>query len=103
MLQDFIITENPEGVEELIRNKIATIHGIDSATSQIVTRTMKESESFQIIEGTSIKMRCDYCNNEILKHSRVLKVGPYERHFCCSSCLTLYKQKYKGRIESLSK
>lgn len=32
----------------------------------------------------------------------VLKFANLERFFCCSSCKTLYKEKYGGRIKSLS-
>lgn len=95
--------DSPDGLEEIVRKKIATIRGIQSLTYHLITRTLKESQFFPLKEGIAIKMRCDYCDNEILKNSKVLKVGPYERHFCCPSCLTLYKQKYKGRIEALAK
>jgi DNA-binding Lrp family transcriptional regulator len=96
-----VIADSPELIEELVRTKIAVIKGIESSKFQIVTRTIKEAQSVTIKEGIPIKMRCDYCNNEVLKNSKTLQFGQYERHFCCNSCLTLYKQKYRGRIEAL--
>lgn len=96
-------TDSPDRLEEIIRKKIATIKEIQSLTYHLITRTVKENQSIQLKEGIAIKMKCDFCDNEIIKNSKVLKVGPYERHFCCPSCLTLYKQKYKGGIESLVK
>jgi DNA-binding Lrp family transcriptional regulator len=98
-----VIVEKPDNVEELMRTRIAIIKGISSSTIQIVTKTIKESQSVTIKEGIPITIKCDYCNNEILKNSKTLQVGEYERNFCCNSCLTLYKQKYKGRIDALSK
>jgi len=98
-----VITDKPENVEELVRTRIAIIKGVLSSTIQIVTRTIKESQSVTIKEGIPITIKCDYCNNDILKNSKTLQVGQYERNFCCNSCLTLYKQKYKGRIDALSK
>ena len=95
--------ESAEQIEEIIRTKIAPIKGIESISFQLVTRTIQEVQGLTIKEGLAIKIGCDYCNNEILKNSKILQVGPYERHFCCSSCVTLYKQKYRRGIESLSK
>jgi len=51
--------------------------------------------------GMVVKMKCDYCEIPIAGDPHVLKFANYERFFCCSSCKTLYKEKYKGRIESL--
>lgn len=98
-----ITTENPERVEELVRTRIGIIKGILSCTVQIVTKTIKETQGFAIREGIPIMIKCDFCNNDIVKSSKTLQVGLYERHFCCTSCLTLYKQKYRGRIDALSK
>lgn len=98
-----IVTDKPETVEELVRNTIAGEKGVESTMIQIVTRKIKESENVPIREQLAIKLKCDYCNNEIAKSSKTFQVGQYERHFCCNSCMTLYKQKYKGRIDALSK
>jgi len=96
-------TDTTNRLEEIIRKKIAIIKEIESLTYHIVTRTLKESQLIPLKEGIPIKMQCDFCDNDIIKNSKILKVGPYERHFCCPSCLTLYKQKYKGGIEALGK
>jgi len=96
-------TDTPDRLEEIIRKKIAIIKEIQSLTYHLITRTVKESQLIPLKEGIAIKMQCDFCENDIIKNSKVLKVGSYERHFCCPSCLTLYKQKYKGGIEALAK
>ena len=98
-----VITDKPEHVEELVRTKIAIIKGVLSSIIQVVTRTVKESQSVTIKEGIPVTIKCDYCNNDLVRNSKTLQVGQYQRNFCCSSCLTLYKQKYKGRIDALSK
>ena len=91
-------------LEDLVRNKIATINGLISVAYQIVTKTIKDEQisSFSLKAGTLIKTSCDYCGNEITKSAKKLQVGQYSRYFCCSSCLTLYKDKYKGRIKVVS-
>jgi DNA-binding Lrp family transcriptional regulator len=93
-----------EGLEEFVRQNISSIEGIKSLSYHIITKTIKEDHSTRITEGLSIKVKCDYCRNEIVGYAKVFNIGnKFERNFCCNSCLTLYRQKYKGRIESLSK
>jgi DNA-binding Lrp family transcriptional regulator len=97
-----IITGSLQYIEEFVREKISIIEGIKSASYQIITRTVKDDHSIHVNEGIPLKIKCVYCYNEITHSAKVLKVGQYERHFCCNSCLILYKQKYKGRIEAAS-
>jgi Lrp/AsnC family transcriptional regulator for asnA, asnC and gidA len=93
-----------EGLEEFVRQKISVIEGIKSLSYHIITKIIKEDHSTQITEGLSVRVKCDYCRNEIVGYAKVFNIGnKLERNFCCSSCLTLYKHKYKGRIESLSR
>jgi Lrp/AsnC family transcriptional regulator, regulator for asnA, asnC and gidA len=91
----------PEYLEEFVRKKISTIEGIRSMSYQLITKTIKENPRISIKEGSFIKMKCEYCENEILRVAKVLETGPFKRYFCCTSCLTLYKQKYKGGIEAM--
>ena len=93
-----------EGLEEFVRQHISSIEGIKSLSYHIITKIIKEDHSARITEGLSIRVKCDYCRKEIVGYAKVFNIGnKFERNFCCNSCLILYRQKYKGRIESLSK
>jgi DNA-binding Lrp family transcriptional regulator len=99
-----IMTHHPEYLEEFIKTKIANIEGIKSASYQMITKTIKDDQSMPVMkEGSFLKIKCDYCDNDIFKDGKLMRVGQYERYFCCNSCLTLYKQKYKTKIETMSK
>jgi len=99
-----IMTHHPEYLEEFIKTKIANIDGIKSASYQMITKTIKDDQSIPVMkEGSFLKIKCDYCDNDIFKDAKLMRVGQYERYFCCNSCLTLYKQKYKTKIESMSR
>ena len=50
-----------------------------------------------------VEMTCDYCEGPINAKPAVLKFADIERFFCCSSCKSLYREKYRGRIESITK
>ncbi|GFN40456.1 MAG: AsnC family transcriptional regulator [Marine Group I thaumarchaeote] len=49
----------------------------------------------------SVKMICDYCDGPIGVKPSIFKFANIERFFCCTSCKSLYKEKYKGRIEAI--
>jgi len=49
----------------------------------------------------SVKMICDYCDGPIGIKPSIFKFANIERFFCCTSCKSLYKEKYKGRIEAI--
>lgn len=68
---------------------------------QIRHKTFK-GHKIKVDKGMLVKITCDYCNGPTHNKPSILKVGDQERFFCCSSCKTLYKEKYRGRIESLS-
>jgi len=99
-----IMAQHPEYLEEFIRTKIANIEGIKSASYQMITKTIKDDQSIPVIkEGVFLKIKCDYCDNDLFRDAKLLRVGQYERYFCCNSCLTLYKQKYRSKIEAMSR
>ena len=99
-----IMTHHPEYLEEFIKTKIANIEGIKSASYQMIRKTIKDDQSIPVMkEGSFLKIKCDYCDNDIFKDAKLMRVGQYERYFCCNSCLTLYNQKYKTKIETMSR
>ena len=61
-----------------------------------------KKHDMKITKDMILKMTCDLCKGPISDKPHVLKIANFERFFCCTSCRTLYKEKYKGRIESLS-
>jgi Lrp/AsnC family leucine-responsive transcriptional regulator len=70
---------------------------------QISEDSVIKTPESHIHTGLAVNVNCDYCDGEITSQPKVLKFGRYERFFCCTSCQTLYKDKYGGRINSLSK
>jgi len=68
----------------------------------IRSRAIKHHD-VKISKDMLVKMSCDFCQGPVHEKPNILKFGNFERFFCCTSCRTLYKEKYKGRIESISK
>lgn len=66
-------------------------------------REIKIQTNTKIKNSVLVKLTCDYCDGPINAKPTILKFANIERFLCCSSCKTLYKEKYKGRIESLTR
>lgn len=56
----------------------------------------------KITKDMILKMTCDLCQGPISDKPYTLKIANFERFFCCTTCRASYKEKYKGRIESLN-
>ena len=69
---------------------------------QIKQSDQKTSPKLKLDTNHDIKVTCDYCDGPVMGKPTVLKFANLERFFCCSSCKTLYKEKYGGRIRSIS-
>ncbi|MDE1763328.1 MAG: winged helix-turn-helix transcriptional regulator [Thaumarchaeota archaeon] len=68
---------------------------------QIRLKTIKH-HNIKISKDAMVKMVCDYCKGPMHNKPHMLKIANLERFFCCTSCRSLYKEKYKGRIDSLA-
>jgi len=60
-----------------------------------------ESHDTDLKSGMSVKMKCDLCDGQIRDKPHVLKFANFERFFCCNTCKAQYKEKNKGRIQSI--
>ena len=62
-----------------------------------------EDTRFKIKRGLKIKVDCEFCKGPISAHPYIYKFANFERFFCCAGCMSGYKQKYSGRIESIKR
>jgi hypothetical protein len=68
------------------------------------TQQKNESEKPNLIKrGLKIKLNCEFCKGPISAHPYIFKFANFERFFCCAVCMSGYKQKYAGRIESIKR
>jgi len=62
-----------------------------------------QDTKFIIKKGIKIKLDCEFCKGPITGNPHVFRFANYERFFCCTACMSGYKQKYAGRIESIKR
>jgi DNA-binding Lrp family transcriptional regulator len=63
----------------------------------------QSDNNFKLRKGLKIKLDCEFCGGPISADPHVFKFANYERFFCCTGCMSGYKQKYAGRIESVKR
>jgi DNA-binding Lrp family transcriptional regulator len=63
----------------------------------------QQDSRFKIKKGLRIKLDCQFCKGPITSNPHVFRFANYERFFCCTGCMSGYKQKYAGRIESIKR
>lgn len=79
-------------------------HGmLEEKTQKRLDGIKTKTSATKITKNMVLKMTCDLCNGPISDKPHALKVGDSERFFCCTTCRATYKEKYKGRIESLNR
>ena len=71
--------------------------------SRINPQQQQQDGRLKIKKGLKIKLDCEFCKGPITSHPHVFRFANYERFFCCTGCMSGYKQKYAGRIESIKR
>src|SRR5919106_643063 len=61
----------------------------------------QQNNRFKIKKGLKIKLDCEFCKGPISANPYIFRFANFERFFCCTGCMSGYKQKYAGRIESI--
>ena len=74
---------------------------VNEQKEQLQTSGSHESHDVNLKSGMSVKMKCDLCDGPIGDKPHVFKFASFERFFCCNTCKTQYKEKNRGRIQSI--
>ena len=88
-----IVEENTLENESQFKNK-------KQYNLQYLQQQLRDAK-YRIKKGMKIKLDCEFCKGPIAGYTHVFKFANYERFFCCTGCMSGYKQKYAGRIESI--
>lgn len=88
----------------LIKSISPVIDSVNLANEQknkLAACNCNESHDTNLKSGMTVKIKCDLCDGQIGDKPHVLKFANFERFFCCNTCKTQYKEKNKGRIQSI--
>lgn len=89
------------GLIKSISPVIDSVNLVDGQKEKFETCDCHEPHNVNLKPGMSVEMKCDLCKGPIGDKPHVLKFANFERFFCCNTCKTQYKEKNKGRIQSI--
>lgn len=89
------------GLIKSVSPVIDSTNVIDEQKKQIQSCDWGESNDVDLKSGMSVTLKCDLCDGLVGEKPHVLKFANFERFFCCNTCKTQYKEKNKGRIQSI--
>ena len=93
-------------------NRLVNVGFIKASSTEDITKNKRQYNNqqkhpqdikYRIKKGIKIKLDCEFCKGPITGDPHVFRFANYERFFCCTSCMSGYKQKYAGRIESIKR
>jgi len=74
---------------------------VNKQKEQVKASKSHVSKGVNLKSGMSVKMKCELCDGPIGDKPHVFKFASFERFFCCNTCKTQYKEKNRGRIQSV--
>ncbi len=89
------------GLIKSISPVIDSTNVVNEQKEQVQISSSHESQDLNLQSGMSVKMKCDLCDGPIGDKPHVFKFANFERFFCCNTCKTQFKEKNRGRIQSI--
>jgi len=89
------------GLIKSISPVIDSTNVVNEQKEQVQVSGSHESQDVNLKSGMSVKMKCDLCEGPIGEKPHVFKFASFERFFCCNTCKTQFKEKNRGRIQSI--
>jgi len=89
------------GLIKSISPIIDSTNVVNEQKEQVQVSGSNESQDVNLKSGMSVKMICDLCEGPIGDKPHVFKFATFERFFCCNTCKTQFKEKNRGRIQSI--
>jgi DNA-binding Lrp family transcriptional regulator len=91
ILKSTLEDEQSAGSENSTEKEAQNRNNIKSRITQ-----QQQDSRLKIKKGLKIKLDCEFCKGPITSNPHVFRFANYERFFCCTGCMSGYKQKYAG-------
>lgn len=98
-----VFADDVKTLQEFLTKNIAQLKGVTIISSNIIARIVKEQPWVILKPGIGVQLTCDFCGKKIKDNPETFKIGDSERFFCCKICRVSYREKYKDKIETLTK
>jgi Lrp/AsnC family transcriptional regulator, leucine-responsive regulatory protein len=98
-----VSAEDVEGVQKLLSGKIAKHIEGGLASSDIVTKVLKDVHSTRLKKTAVLNLKCDYCGQRVTSSRPYsVRAGPAYYYFCCRTCRKSYLDKHGQRVRQAS-
>lgn len=97
-----IVTSNSvSSLQDFIAGKLASVSNLTVASSNIISKVVKEDQTVDLKPGLGVVTKCDTCRAEITGEPITWTVEGHDRFFCCKVCLSTYKEKYGSKMKNI--
>jgi Lrp/AsnC family transcriptional regulator, leucine-responsive regulatory protein len=94
-----VALDNVAGLQTFLNRNLLGRPGVSVASSQIITRVVKEEPAPFSPALLTMNLRCDYCYEEVAR-ARPYTIAARGSHyyFCCNTCKKAYLDKFGQRL-----
>lgn len=98
-----VSAEDVEDLQRFLGAKIAKHIEGGLASSDIVTKVLKDVQGTRLKKAAALNLRCDYCGQTVASSRPYsIRAGPAYYYFCCRTCRRSYLEKHGQRVRQAS-
>ena len=98
-----VSSEDVRALQRFVTEKLARRLDGEVVSSDIVTKVVKDERSLRLNAGATVRLRCDYCGQEVASSRPYnIRVGTTYHYFCCRTCRKSFLETNKSRIRLAS-
>ncbi|MDG6980845.1 MAG: winged helix-turn-helix transcriptional regulator [Nitrososphaerota archaeon] len=97
-----VVAEDKKRLERLVEEKLEMYPEGEVISRDVVTEVIKDVRNFNLKLGMTLRLRCDYCNKEILSDRPYnIRTGSNYSCFCSRSCRMSFLARHRQMAQNL--
>lgn len=94
-----VALEDVAGLQTFLSRGVLARSEVSVSSSQIITSVVKEEPAPLSPGALSMKLKCDYCHEEVARaRPYIIARGTSRYYFCCKTCKKAYLDKFGSRL-----
>jgi len=99
-----VALDDVAGLQEFLGRSVLAQPGVSVASSQIITRVVKEEPAPPSPTALTMSLKCDYCHEEVARaRPYVIAAASSRYYFCCKTCRNAYLDKFGSRLAGVKR
>ncbi|MDA4115101.1 MAG: AsnC family transcriptional regulator [Thaumarchaeota archaeon] len=87
------------GLQKFLSRRVLARPGVSVASSQIITKVVKEEPAPLSPSALIMNLKCDFCHEEVARaRPYTLTTRSSRYYFCCKTCRNAYLEKFGPRL-----